>query len=311
MIKAIVFVRSARAGLGLTTIAMPLCLFVALCFLSPNFFNWQNLSNVTSQITALLVVSLGQLIVVLAGGVDLSVGATLSLITTIVVSVDPRFAVAAALLAGVAVGLVNGIGVTLVGVHPLIMTIASMTFLQGLALLMQPVPGGTVPSYLNTIAASTVIGLPAAFFWCASALAIVAFTIWKTRFGLRIFAIGANAANAARNGIPVKFYSIVCYVLCSLATAFAGIFVSGRVSAGDASVGASFALDAVTVIALGGVQLAGGVGSVTGVFAGTITLGLMTNGMNLIDISPFIRTATTGVLLLLAISMQRRKVIGV
>lgn len=132
MIKAIVFVRSARAGLGLTTIAMPLCLFVALCFLSPNFFNWQNLSNVTSQITALLVVSLGELIVVLAGGIDLSVGATLSLITTIVASVDPRFAVAAALLAGVAVGLVNGIGVTLVGVHPLIMTIASMTFLQGL-----------------------------------------------------------------------------------------------------------------------------------------------------------------------------------
>lgn len=311
MIKAIVFVRSARAGIGLTTIAMPLCLFVALCFLSPNFFNWQNLSNVTSQITALLVVSLGELIVVLAGGIDLSVGAMLSLITTIVVSVDPRFAVPAALLAGVVVGLVNGIGVTLVGVHPLIMTIASMTFLQGLALLIQPVPGGTVPSYLNTIAASTVIGLPAAFFWCASALVIVAFTIWKTRFGLRIFAIGANAANAARNGIPVRSYSIVCYVLCSLATAFAGIFVSGRVSAGDASVGASFALDAVTVIALGGVQLAGGVGSVTGVFAGTITLGLMTNGINLIGISPFIRTATTGVLLLLAISMQRRKVIGV
>ena len=90
----------------------------------------------------------------------------------------------------------------------------------------------------------------------------------------------------------------------------AGIFLAGRVSSADATMGAAFALESVTVIALGGVQLAGGVGSVAGVIAGTISLGLMANGMNLVGISPFIRTASTGLLLLAAVSLQPRKAIG-
>ena len=90
----------------------------------------------------------------------------------------------------------------------------------------------------------------------------------------------------------------------------AGVFLTARVASGDATLGAPYALDSVTAIALGGVQLAGGAGSVAGVVAGVLTLGFMTNGMNLVGISPFIRTAATGVLLLLAIGLQRRKVIG-
>lgn len=303
--------KPSRSGLRLTTIAFPLLLFIALCFLSPSFLSLQNLRNINGQVAALLMVSLGQLVVALIGGIDLSVGAALSLATTIVASLDPDLAIVVALLAGLSVGLANGIGVTLIGVHPLIMTIASMTFLQGLALLIQPVPGGSVPGFLAVLATSSPAGVPAAFFWCIGGVAITSFILSKTGFGLGLFAIGANPGNAARNGIPVKRYSIACYVICSVAATVAGFFVSARVSSGDASVGAPFALDSITAIAMGGVQLAGGMGSVTGVVLGTITLGLMTNGMNLIGVSPFLRTAATGMLLLLAISMQRRNVIGV
>jgi ribose transport system permease protein len=309
--KAVSIAKSNRSGLRLATIALPALLFVALSFLSPAFLSVQNLSNINGQIAALLIVSLGQLVVALIGGIDLSVGAALSLTTTIIVSVSPDLALAAALLAGIAIGLVNGIGVTVAGVHPLIMTMASMTFLQGLALLIHPVPGGTVPDYLAGLAWTSAAGVPAAFFWCVGAVMIASFLLSRTRFGLRLFAIGANRASAARNGIAVKWYSVGCYVICSVAATIAGIFISARVSSGDATVGAPFALDSITAIAMGGVQLAGGTGSVAGVVLGTIMLGLLTNGMNLVGISPFLRTAATGVLLLLAISMQRRNVIGV
>ncbi|MDA9520580.1 hypothetical protein XI06_09430 [Bradyrhizobium sp. CCBAU 11434] len=308
---AVSIAKSNRSGLRLATIALLALLFVALSILSPAFLGVQNLSNINSQIAGLLIVSLGQLFVALIGGIDLSVGAALSLTTTIIVSVSPEFALPAALLAGIAIGLVNGIGVTVAGVHPLIMTMASMTFLQGLALLIHPVPGGTVPDYLAGLAWTSAAGVPAAFFWCVGAVMIASFLLSMTRFGLRLFAIGANQASAARNGIAVKWYSVSCYVICSVAATTAGIFISARVSSGDATVGSPFALDSVTAIAMGGVQLAGGTGSVAGVVLGTITLGLLTNGMNLVGISPFLRTAATGLLLLVAISMQRRTVIGV
>lgn len=299
-----------RSGLGIVAIGLPIVIFTFISFASPNFLNVQNLSNVNAQIAALLIVALGQMIVAICGGIDLSVGSVLSLTSAIIVSVDPALAVPLALMAGLMVGLVNGVGVTVFAVHPLVMTLASLTFLQGLALLVLPVPGGDVPDYLEAMVDFSFLGLPAAFYWCLVFAAGTAIVLRATRFGLRIFAVGENDENAARNGVNVTFHRISCYVLCSLGGVMAGFFLSARVASADATMGANFGLESVTAIALGGVLLAGGVGSVTGVIAGTVALGLMTNGMNLIGVSPFIRAAATGVLLLAAISLQPRKAIG-
>lgn len=299
-----------RSGLSAIALGVPVIVFVFLSIFSPSFLSFQNLTNVNAQITALLIVALGQMIVAICGGIDLSVGSVLSLTSAIIVSVDPALAVPAALVAGLAIGLTNGVVVAVIGVHPLVMTLASMTFVQGLALLLLPVPGGEVPDYLEAIAAFTFAGLPAAFYWCVLFIVGVSLLLGATRFGLRLFAVGADADHAARNGISVLTYRISSYVICSLGAVIAGIFLSARVSSADATMGASYALESVTAIALGGVQLAGGIGSVPGVVAGTITLGLMTNGMNLMGISPFIKAAATGLLLLAAISLQPRKVIG-
>ncbi len=300
-----------RSGLRPATVAMPVLLFVMLGILSPTFLSLENIANVNGQITALLIVALGQLIVALTGGIDLSVGGIVSLTSVILVTLAPSLSIWVAAAGGIVVGLVNGIGITVIGVHPIIMTLATMTFLQGLSLLILPVPGGQVPGFLSAVAINHVGGIPAAFFWCVIAIVAVGATLSRTRFGLRIFAIGANPESAGRNGIPVNLYRIVCYVLCALAGVIAGCFISARVSSGDATIGAPFALDSVTAIALGGVALAGGSGSVIGVVVGTLTLGLMTNGMNLLGVSPFLSMAATGVLLLIAISAQRRKVVGV
>lgn len=299
-----------RTGLSVITLALPLALFLLLSFGSPTFTNVQNLMNVNSQITALLIASLGQAVVAVSGGIDLSVGAVMSLTSAILATADPFWALPLVLAMGIAVGLVNGIGVTLFNVHPLVMTLATMTFLQGLALLVHPVPGGSVPPFLRALAVSDLAGIPAAALWCAGFILLTWILLTRSRFGLRVFAAGANPASAARNALPVQKLKIACYVLCSLAAVFAGIFLTARVGAGDATMGAPYSLDTVAAIALGGVQLAGGTGSVIGVVAGVITLGLVSNGMNLLGISPFLRAAITGVLLLGAIGLQRRETIG-
>ena len=299
-----------RSGLGVVALGVPIVMFIFISFASSNFLTVQNISNVNAQITALLIVALGQMIVAICGGIDLSVGSVLSLTSAIIVSVDPALAVPLALAAGLIVGLINGVGVTVFAVHPLVMTLATLTFLQGLALLVLPVPGGDVPDYLEAMVDFSFLGLPAAFYWCSIFAAGAAILLQSTRFGLRIFAVGANDENAARNGVNVTLHRISCYVLCSLSGVMAGFFLSARVASADATMGAHYGLESVTAIALGGVLLAGGIGSVRGVIAGTIALGLMTNGMNLIGVSPFIRAAATGLLLLAAISLQPRKAIG-
>lgn len=302
--------KSRRTGLSPIVLALPVVLFVLLCLSSPTFRSLENLANVNSQIAALMIAALGQGIVAISGGIDLSVGSVMSLTSAILVTADPAWGVPLALAMGVCVGLVNGFGVTLFRVHPLVMTLATMTFVQGVALLLHPVPGGTVPTYLRTLAVSQVAGLPAALFWCAVAIVLAWYLLNRSRFGLRTYAVGANPVSAARNGIAVTRLKVACFVLCSLSAVVAGIFLSARVGAGDATMGSPYSLDTVTAMALGGVQLAGGTGSVPGIVAGVITLGLMSNGMNLLGVSPFLRAAVTGALLLVAIGLQRREAIG-
>lgn len=303
--------RLGRSGLGLVSLGLPVAMFVLLSLRAPDFFSAQNIVNVNSQIAALMIVALGQLIVVLIGGIDISVGSVVSLTSVLIGSLEPSLAAPAAVVLSLVVGLANGIGVALFGVHPLVVTLASMTFVQGLALLIQSGAGGEVPGLIVDMAKSNVDGVPAAFFWCAATIVAVSILLYRSAFGLRVFAIGASAQSAELSGVAVTAPRIVCFMLCSLSGAVAGIYLTGRIASADPTMGQPFGLDSVTAIALGGVQLSGGIGSVAGAALGTITLGLIANGMNLLGVSPFFRAAVTGVLLLGAVSLQRRNAIGI
>ncbi|RYE45583.1 MAG: ABC transporter permease [Hyphomicrobiales bacterium] len=302
---------SARSGHSRYTIGLPVLLFVVLTFAVPNFPEPQNLINVSGQMTALLIVSLGQLVVALIAGVDLSVGSVMSLAGCIVATQEnPFVGVLMALALGVVVGLVNGMGVAFARIHPLVMTLSTMTFLQGFAYLVLPIPGGRVVDGLGLLANGSVFGLPKPLLWCVACLALVGFMLHLTRLGLHIFAVGANERSAHFNGVRTRAVVVVAYVVCSLLAVVAGIYLAARVASGDPAMGASFSLESVTAIALGGVQLTGGVGSLVGVVTGTLSLGLITNGINLSGISPFMRGTITGLLLLAAVCVQRRKVVG-
>jgi ribose transport system permease protein len=302
---------TARSGISRYTVGLPLLLFVVLAFSADAFLTPRNLANVSGQVAALLIVTLGQLVVALAGGIDLSVGSVVSLAGSIVATQpDPAWGIALALLLGLTVGLVNGLGVAVAGIHPLVMTLASATFLQGLAYVVLPIPGGQVAPALGRLATGTLAGLPLSLVWCAACALLVALLLHRTRLGLHIFAVGANARSAHLNGVRAAAVVVSAYVACSLLAVVAGIYLAARVSSGDPAMGAAFALESITAIALGGVQLTGGVGSVLGAVTGALSLGLITNGINLLGISPFLRGTLTGVLLLVAVCLQRRKWVG-
>jgi ribose transport system permease protein len=182
--------------------------------------------------------------------------------------------------------------------------------LQGLALLVLPIPGGAVPPFLLRAAKTTVLGMPVSLIWCAAAVTLLAVLLHRTRLGLHLFAVGANGSNARLNGVHNRRVTVIAYVLSSLLSVAAGVYLSGRVSSGDPTMGQAFALDSIAAVALGGVRLTGGIGSILGCVTGTLTLGLIANGINLLGVSPFLRLAVTGTLLLLAICLQRRSTIG-
>lgn len=303
--------RASRTGLSRYTIGLPIVLFVVLAASVPDFSDGRNLANISGQIAALLIVTLGQLVVALIAGIDLSVGSVVSLAGCIVAThADPLWGVLLALALGVIVGLVNGLGVALANIHPLVMTLSSMTFLQGFAYLILPIPGGTVAPSLGLLANGSLWGVPQPLLWCAVFALLVALLLHGSRLGLHMFAVGANARSANLNGVRSQAVVVAAYVICSLLAVVAGVYLSARVASGDPGMGATFSLESVTAIALGGVQLTGGVGSITGVITGALSLGLITNGINLFGISPFLRGAVTGVLLLAAVCSQRRAAVG-
>ena len=303
--------KALRSGISVYTLALPLLLVVVLALGVPNFLAQQNLANISGQIAALLIVSLGQLVVALVAGIDLSVGSVISLASCLVATQnDPLSGVLLALGLGLVVGLVNGAGVALAGIHPLIMTLSTMTFLQGLAFVILQIPGGRIPPTLRDMANGSLWSLPQPLLWCAACAGVIALLLHRTRLGLHLFAVGADPHSAQLNGVRSVAVVMAAYVVCSLLAVVAGIYLAARVAAGDPTMGAAFSLESVTAVALGGVQLTGGVGSVVGVITGALSLGLITNGINLFGVSPFLRGAVTGALLLVAVGLQRRRSVG-
>jgi ribose transport system permease protein len=155
-----------------------------------------------------------------------------------------------------------------------------------------------------------VLGVPDSLLWSVICALVLSWLLYRSRFGLHLFATGGNPVSARLNGVDAARTCISAYVLCSVFAVLAGLFLSARIASGDPAAGQSFGLDSVTAIALGGTQLSGGVGGVIGAITGTIALGLASNGMNLLNVSPFLQSAAKGLLLIFAICAQRRSSVG-
>ncbi len=304
-------ITQGRMGGQLVSAVLMMMAAAALAIAFEQFRTAENLGNLFVQAAPLLLVALGQTFVVLINGLDLSVGVMVSLATAILaVSPSPLIGLSLVFIAAVVLGLVNGIGVGYFRVHPIIMTLASATILQGVVLLILPEPGGSVSPSFALLANSWPGGIPLAIGWIAIASLMAWYILHRSRFGLHVFSVGGAQDNAALAGVKVIRVQVACYILSALFAATAGIFLAGRIASGDPWVGATYSLDSIAAVTLGGTQLTGGIGGVLGTLFGTLLLGLVGNGMNLVQVNPFLLSVVNGALLLFAVCLRRRQQMG-
>lgn len=281
-------------------------LIVVLGFLSPGILSVRNLLNIVNQQTSLIAVTIGQTLVVLTGGLDLSVGSVVSL-TTAIVSLDAPWAVPLAIVVAFLTGGVNAVGIIRFKVHPILMTLSTMTALQGMALLVRPIPGGRVPGWLTHYASGTVFDIPLPAILAVVVVIASALMVTHSRFGLHLLATGGSPDNARLGGINSNAIIAAAYILSSLFACAGGLNLAGRLASGGPLVGTQFAIDSVAATALGGTLLSGGLGGISGPVAGVIFLALLANGLNFLNISTYYQMIIKGALLIAAVSAHRRK----
>lgn len=299
--------RLRHSRLPMDPAALPALFFLVLLVvlgtvLSDVFLSPRNIANVLTNITPLLLIAVGQTFVIGARGLDLSVGVTATLSATLVATLTPEIgvlAVPAAVGAAVVVGIVNGAGVRW-GLNPFLMTLASLSVVQGLVFTYRTSPGGTVPEWLTQVAGSVgpiPIALPIAVIVAGGA----AFVVRRTRLGAHLLASGGHPGVARLAGVRVGRSLMAAYIICSTLAGLAGLYLAARTRTGDPLIGQSFTLDSVAAVVLGGSLLAGGRLTIVGTVIGTISLGLLPNVLNLTAVPYFYQQPVKGLLLIAAV----------
>lgn len=300
-----------QRGAALSYAILAAMLVVMAIIVPQTFYSATNLSNLAGQLAPLFLVSLGQTFVLLAAGFDLSVGAVISLTSAILtLDVADPVKIPLAFAAAGLVGVANGWGCVYLRVHPIIMTLATSSIVQGIALLLLPTPGGIAPSILVAMASGTLLGIPVGFYWIALVAAAAIWLVHGSVYGVRLYATGQNAQAAWMSGVRAPSIRVSTYVISALMAALAGAYLTGRLASGDPNVGNALGLDSVLGAVLGGTVLSGGVGGPIGTIAGVLIIGILNNGLNLAGVSPYYQFIVKGSMIVLAVSLFRRKEAG-
>jgi ribose transport system permease protein len=286
-----------------------LVLILVLSQLSPVFLTPRNIGNILSQSAVICVLAMGQLLVIVTRGIDLSVGSTLALASVIgalvFTQIDSTLAVILAmLLTGLAVGAVNGV-VFVVGrlPHPFIITLATLSIARGLALVLsdgRPIQG--MPAPIQALGGDTLFGWLPVSTLLVAAIAL-GFVVLTTRivWGRWIYAVGGNQEAARRTGIPVGRILISVYLLSGLMAGVAGLLTAGRTDAGAPTFGALAELDAIAAVIIGGASFLGGRGHIGNAIVGALVIGVIRNGMNILNVDSFYQPIVIGVVIVLAV----------
>jgi ribose transport system permease protein len=285
-----------------------LALLVVGAFVSERFRGLGNLQNVYEQSVGLALVSLGQTVVILTGGIDLSVGSLISLLSVLTSGLidghPERVAVVVALILvlGLVVGALNGLLTIWLGVHPLIVTLGTGAALQGLTLLYTNDSAGSVPSSFEFFAYGRVLDFPAGATATLLVFALVAFLLHNTRPGRYVFAVGGDAHAATLLGLPTRRVLVGTYAFCGLCAATTALYAVSRFGVGQPYTGANYTLASITPVVIGGTMLAGGRGGVMGTLLGVYLMGLLNNLLNFMDISSHYQLVIQGVIVIVAVS---------
>jgi ribose transport system permease protein len=305
-------IQESRSAIVMIPAIVFLIIFTTTALVSRDFLNTENLINLPYQFLPLLCVAVGQLFVLLSGNIDLSIGALVSLTSCITsVTMDPALRIVLAVIAGIGVGLINGLNVAYLRINPIIMTLVTNIFVQGIALLIRPMPGGESPAALKYLDNGSFLGIPMSIVVIILVVLIGSIILTRTRFGLHIYAVGGASENAKLYGINTEWVVIRSFILCSMFAVLGGIVLAGRINSGNALVGNPLLIESIVAVALGGTILSGGIGSIAGTVIGSLILLIVKNGMNMAAVSVYLQSIVKSALLLLVVSLQRRKTFGI
>lgn len=298
-------------------LAVYFVLVVVLSRLAPYFLTFENLINILLAVATIGIISVATTMVIVSGGIDLSVGSTVALSGVVVALVAQRTSMPAACLAGLLVGMligaINGGAVTALRINPLIATLATLSIVRGLAFvfsnsrtmsiqnegfallgngLWKPVPGSG-------------FGIPYQVLFMLALFLLGAWVMRSTVFGRNIYAIGGNAVASHMAGVPVRRTQMAVYILSGLSAAVGGILLTSQLQTAVPQSGNGLELSVIAAVILGGVSLSGGKGTVWGSFLGVLIMGTLNNGLNQLDIRSEFQDVARGAVLLLAVGLDQ------
>jgi ribose transport system permease protein len=294
-------------------LAALLALCIGLAFSGPDFLTVGNLLNVMRQVSINAVIAFGMTLVILLGGIDLSVGSILAVSSVVIADLlqahcNAGLATLTGILAGALLGTVNGLIVTKGRVAPFIATLGTMTTLRGFALVLangSPISGFS-SNFFSLVGDGYVVGLvPIPVVWMLVVFAIFWFVMRQTVFGRHIYATGGNAEAAALSGVKTDQVQIWVYTICGATAAMAGVILTSRLNSAQPTAGAGYELDAIAAVVLGGTSLSGGRGWIFGTLVGALLIGVLNNGLNLMGVSSFYQQVIKGGVILLAVLLDR------
>ncbi|MBN9015979.1 MAG: ABC transporter permease [Rhizobiales bacterium] len=314
------FLASQTAYVGLALIV----LIVVMSFASPNFLSAGNISNITRNFSFIAIATLGITLVIITGGIDLSVGSTMALTATTtsltMVTLNnagfypfPGSALIISLLAGLAtagiIGFANGFAIAKLKLSPFVTTLGTLSIVRGLTYVATfgrgTAPAGPDKDLFLALTSGKLAGMPISFVY----LIIAAFAMWvalnHTAWGRHVYAIGGNEAAGKLTGVAVDRVKIQVYVICALAAGFNGIIISGWLGSAPANLATAYELTIIAAAVIGGANLAGGIGGASGAIIGCILIEVIRNGLVLARVDPYWQQTLVGCIIVAAVLVDR------
>ncbi len=290
-------------------------LIIVVSILNPSFLDLSNLLNLLRQISINGLIAFGMTFIILTGGIDLSVGSILALSSAFIAlmitsGVDPIIALIIGVLIGFVLGAVNGLLVTKGNMAPFIATLATMTIFRGLTLVItdgNPITNLGDSYLFQLFDKGYFIGIPVPAVTMIIVFVILLIILQKTTFGRHTYAIGGNEVAAKISGIKVNKIKFLIYGISGLMSALAGGILTSRLNSAQPTAGTSYELDAIAAVVLGGTSLTGGKGRIVGTLIGVLIIGVLNNGLNLLGVSSFYQQVVKGVVILIAVLIDRKK----
>jgi ribose transport system permease protein len=282
----------------------------------PDFLTISNLMTIGLQAAVRALLAIGELLVIISGGIDLSVGTamSLSMVTMGLYVINSHgsleIGMLIAIATGVLVGLVNGTLVAFLGLPPFIITLGMLGIAQGLALTLSS--GFSMygfPKEFNFLAGGQIIGIPVPIIILAVVALVASFIFRETKLGRYAYAIGGGEEAARRAGIPVRRFKVAIYAFCGGLVGISSIVLSSRINSAHPGIGLGYELDAIAAVVIGGASLMGGRGNVSGAIIGALTMAAIRFGLNVMAVTPFIQQIVIGVILIIAVYLDRLRIL--